>query len=223
MTQEPVPRTSQQPPPSTREALLQELLRVKPEGLTLDELAALLGVTRNAVRQQVTALERDGLVAPIGLRPSGRRPSRTYGMTDLGRETFPRRYDMLSLSMLQALRDRMGDEATEDVLMAMADDLAATLLPALERLDATARRAAVIEKMSQLGYHARLAADGESIEAINCIYHRVARETRAVCRFDERLVSLLLGTEVQLTSCMADGEGSCAFADLSKSGQPPSP
>jgi len=214
VTQGKVPTAVQQPPPSTREALLQQLLHTKPEGLTLDELAAHLGVTRNAVRQQVTALERDGLVAPIGLRPSGRRPSRTYGMTDLGRETFPRRYDMLSLSMLRALRDRLGDEAAESVLAAMADDLAAGLLPTLEKLDAPARPAAVIEKMNELGYHARVAADGESIEAINCIYHRVAQETRAVCRFDERLISLLLGTEVRLTSCMADGEGSCAFAAL---------
>jgi predicted ArsR family transcriptional regulator len=214
VTQGKVPTAAQQPPPSTREALLQQLLHTKPEGLTLDELAALLGVTRNAVRQQVTALERDGLVAPIGLRPSGRRPSRTYGMTERGRETFPRRYDMLSLGMLRALRDRLGDETAESVLATMADDLAAELLPALERLDAPSRRAAVIEKMNELGYHARLAADGESIEAINCIYHRVAQETRAVCRFDERLISLLLGTEVRLTSCMADGEGSCAFAAL---------
>jgi len=216
VTQEKVPKTVHQPPASTRESLLQQLLHTKPEGLTLDELAAHLGVTRNAVRQQVTALERDGLVAPIGLRPSGRRPSRTYGMTERGRETFPRRYDMLSLGMLRALRERLGEGAAETVLASMADDLAASMLPALEKLDAPARRAAVIDTMNQLGYHARLAADGESIEAINCIYHLVAKETRAVCRFDERLISLLLGTEVRLTSCMADGEGSCAFASLAK-------
>lgn len=212
-------RGSTQPAPlTTRDALLQELLREKPRGLTLDELAARLGVTRNAVRQQVTMLERDGLVAPNGARPSGRRPSRTYGLTEQGGEAFPRRYDLLSLTMLQALRETLGDETAESVLMAMADQLAESWLAGLAGLEPSARRDAVIAKMNQLGYHARLAADGESIEAVNCVYHRVARETRAVCRFDERLISRLLGAEVRLTSCMAEGGGSCVFAALVERG-----
>lgn len=168
------------------------------------------------MRQQVAFLERDGLVAPNGLRPSGRRPSRTYGLTERGRESFPRRYDLLSSSMLQALRKSVGDEAAEDVLMAMADDLAERWLAALAGLEPAARRTAVIEKLSELGYHARLAADGLSVEAINCVYHLVAKETRAVCRFDERLLSLLLGTEVRLASCMAEGQRSCVFADRAR-------
>lgn len=204
---------------TTREALMHELLAAKPEGLALDELAARLGVTRTAVRQQVASLERDGLVAPNGLRPSGRRPSRTYGLTELGRESFPRRYDLLSLSMLQALRKSQGDEAAEAVLLAMADDLAERWLAAIAGLEPEARKAAVVEKLSELGYHARLTADGRSVEAINCVYHLVAKETRAVCRFDERLLSRLLGTEVRLTSCMAEGQRSCVFAQRAEGGR----
>lgn len=204
-------------PPTTREALLDELLRVKPDGLTLDELAEHLSVARNTVRQQVTVLERDGLVTQNGLRPSGRRPSRTYGLTEHGMEAFPRRYDLLSLTMLRAIRERVGDEATEDVLMTMAEDLAANWLPLLAGLEPEPRRAAVIDIMNQLGYKAALAQDGESLEAINCVYHHVAQETRAVCRFDERLLSLLLGDAVHLTSCMAEGQGSCVFAALAAS------
>lgn len=201
-------------PLTTRDALLTELLRVKPGGLTLDELADHLGVTRNAVRQQVTTLERDGLVAPNGTRPSGRRPSKTYGLTEQGREVFPRSYDLLSLSMLRAVRERVGDEAAEQILAAMADDLAQEWLPRLANLEPQARLAAVVEKMNQLGYHAKVAADGSSIEAINCIFHHVAQETRAVCRFDERIISTMLGSEIRLTSCMAEGQGSCVFAQL---------
>lgn len=201
-------------PPTTRQALLDELLGVKPDGLTLDELADRLNVARNTVRQQVTALERDGLVAQNGLRPSGRRPSRTYGLTEYGMEAFPRRYDLLSLTMLRAIRQRVGEEAAEDVLMKMAEGLAANWLPALERLEARERTTAVVEIMNQLGYKAAVAQDGESLAAINCVYHHVAQETRAVCRFDERLLSLLLGKSVHLTSCMAEGQGSCVFAKL---------
>ena len=72
--------------------------------------------------------------------------------------------------------------------------------------------------MNRIGYHAHGVPAGQhdagAIEAVNCVYHRVARETRIVCRFDERLLSRLLGDSVRLTACMAEGDGSCVFARL---------
>src|SRR5690606_1540445 len=179
----------------TRAALLDALLENKQHGLTLDQLARHLGVSRNAVRQHVTALERDGLVTATGMRPGTRRPSRTYGLTDSGAEEFPRRYDLLALSLLEALRDTVPDETTESVLSALVDRVAARWLPALERLEPGARAAEVVRIMNQLGYHAHAGPDGQAashgtpgIEAVNCVYHRVARETRLVCRFDEQQI-----------------------------------
>lgn len=190
------------------------LLENKTAGLTLDDLAVHLGVSRNAVRQHVTALERDGLVAAQGLRRGPRRPSRTYGLTERGVEEFPRRYDLLAVSLLQALRNSLGDEATETVLIGMIDDIAAQWLPRLERLPAERRREEVVEIMNLLGYHARAAPEVGGVAAVNCVYHKVARETRVVCRFDEALLSRLLGVEVRLSACMAEGDGSCVFARL---------
>ena len=203
-----------QRPQDTRAVLLGVLMESKPEGLTLDEMALRLEVSRNAVRQHVSALERDGLVAAFGLRKGTRRPSRTYRLTDHGEEEFPRRYDLLAVSLLQAVRSSLGEEATGTVMLAMVDSLAALWLPKLEPLAGEARRAAVVDIMNQLGYHAGPAPEGGGVAAINCIYHKVARETRAVCRFDEALLSRLLGEEVQLSSCMAEGDGSCVFAAL---------
>lgn len=190
------------------------LLENKTAGLTLDDLAVHLGVSRNAVRQHVTALERDGLVAAQGLRRGPRRPSRTYGLTERGVEEFPRRYDLLAVSLLQALRNSLGDEATETVLIGMIDDIAAQWLPRLERLSEERRREEVVEIMNLLGYHARAAPEVGGVAAVNCVYHKVARETRVVCRFDEALLSRLLGVEVRLSACMAEGDGSCVFARL---------
>lgn len=208
----------------TRSALLDALLENKQDGLTLDQLATHLGVSRNAVRQHVTALERDGLVSATGMRQGTRRPSRTYGLTDSGAEEFPRRYDLLALSLLEALRDTIGDEGTETVLNALVDRVAARWLPALERLEPGPRAAEVVRTMNRLGYHAHAVngdQPGSGIEAVNCVYHRVARETRIVCRFDERLLSRLLGETVGLTSCMAEGDGSCVFAQLAASSAEP--
>lgn len=196
----------------TRRALMEILLTRREGGATLDELARQLGVTRNAVRQHVTALERDGLVEAKALRPTGRRPSRTYGLTVEGGELFPRQYDLLALKTLEAVRDALGEEAVEAVLDSMVEELARAWLPELEALEATERRERVAAIMNQLGYHARATEGG--VSAINCVFHKVARETRAVCRFDERLLSRLLGDTVRLSHCMADGDDRCAFSRL---------
>jgi len=196
----------------TRDDVMLHLLRNREGGLTLDELAERVGVSRNAVRQHITALERDGLVRPVGLRRTGRRPSRAYGLTAEGGERFPRQYDRLALALLEAVHERLGPEAAEAVLEAMVDDLARAWLPELERLAPEARRRRVLEVMNELGYHASPAEDGAGLKAVNCVFHNVARRNRAVCRFDERLLSRLLGAPVRLTSCMALGDGACVFA-----------
>ena len=70
--------------------LLRELLGARATGLTVDELADALVVSRNAVQQQVTALEREGLGSVRALRSTGGRPSRAYDLNDDGLELFPR-------------------------------------------------------------------------------------------------------------------------------------
>ena len=44
----------------------------------MNELAGELGLSNNAVRTHLTALERDGLVHPSGTRPGPRKPHITY-------------------------------------------------------------------------------------------------------------------------------------------------
>ena len=82
---------------------------------------------------------------------------------------------------------------------------------ALAALPEPERREAVANLMNGLGYEARVLPDG-TIVAVNCVFHRLAAKTRAVCRYDERLLSTLLGYEVRLGACMQDGANGCAFA-----------
>ena len=50
-------------------------------GLTADDIAARLGLTRSAVRFQLVAMERDGVVGKAGKRPGTTRPSYVYELT----------------------------------------------------------------------------------------------------------------------------------------------
>ena len=50
-------------------------------GLTVNELARELRITRGAAANQITRLIADGLVVSSGLQASGRRPSVIYALT----------------------------------------------------------------------------------------------------------------------------------------------
>jgi DeoR family suf operon transcriptional repressor len=195
----------------TRHALMEALLPHKGQGLTIEELSSALDISRNAVQQHVSNLERDGLIEPKGQRASGGRPSRTYALSEKGYESFPRNYALLAQTMLETARAALGDEAVEGLLMKMADDLADNLRPRLDKLPPGQRLAEVVQIMNELGYEAAPSDDAKAISAVNCIYHKLAQQTRAICRFDVRLLSLLLDHEIDHTSCMATGDGRCHF------------
>lgn len=194
----------------SRLRLMREVLVRRGEGATAEELAGALGVTRTAVSQQLTALERDGLLARGVARETGGRPSRTYVLTDAGHETFPRHYGLLASSLVRHARDVYGDEGLEALLDRMAEEVAAELGPRLDGKSGAERKVEVVRLLNELGYEAVMTDDG-AIEAVNCVFGHVAKETRAACKFDVRLLGTLLGEDVKHGDCLADGHGCCRF------------
>ena len=76
---------------------------------TVDDLAARLGLTDNAVRFHLDALERAGTVEKGSLRRSGGagQPAVLYSLSDSGEEAFSRAYAPLLIAFLEELRERM--------------------------------------------------------------------------------------------------------------------
>jgi predicted ArsR family transcriptional regulator len=187
------------------------VLHHKAEGLTIDALSDHLKISRNAVQQHITSLERDGLIEAKQQRATGGRPSRAYTLSEKGYEAFPRNYDLLAQTMLETAHHTLGEAAVEALLTQMADELAKDLQPRLQALPASERLGAVLEVMNKLGYQAQATADEAGIAAVNCVYHKLAKQTRAICRYDVKLLSLLLERPIAHTSCMADGNNQCIF------------
>lgn len=194
----------------SRLRLLREVLLSRDRGATAEELSAALGVSRTAVTQQLATLERDGLLRKSGRRATGGRPSRTYALTEAGRETFPRRYALFAASLLRHAGDLFGEEGLSALLERMAAEVAASAAPRLEGKAGLERKAEVVRILNELGYEAVLTTEG-AIEAVNCVFSHVASTSRAACRFDAVLLASLLGEEVAQVSCLADGEGCCRF------------
>lgn len=195
-----------------QQAILHLLLEHK-NGLTIDQLAARLAITRTAVREHVAALERDRLVAPRAALPStGGRPSRPYALTSLGHALFPKHYDLMARLLLESLARRLegGDVAAE--LAALGRQLAGQLQPAGSTGTLAERAAEVARLMQGLGYEASAPEGGEpTISALNCVFHELANRDPAVCALDLSLIGTLADAEVEHRTCMARGDNACTF------------
>src|SRR5687767_14188559 len=83
---------------------------------TVDELAVALDLTDNAVRAQLAALERDGLVRQGWMRRGAGKPSFTYELTVEAERLFPKAYGVLLHQLLGLLAERLPRDDLEEAL-----------------------------------------------------------------------------------------------------------
>ena len=137
---------------TTQSDLLHSLLRHK-DGLTIDAMAKALSVSRNAVRQHLTSLERDGLVAKGAALPSRGRPQQTYVLNAKGREQFPRQYSWFADMLVSDALDADGADAVQGRLAALGSRAAARIEAGLVGHPASPERIqALSAAMNGLGY-----------------------------------------------------------------------
>jgi len=192
----------------TQQDLLHALLR-QPTGMSIDDLAQALSVTRTAVRQHLAALERDGLVMRGATRPTGRRPEQLHQLTEQGRELFPRQYPLLANLLIGEVAGLLGEPALLALMRQLGRKLAKDLQP--EVVD----EAQIVQHMNAAGYEAEVffRSGGEpQIVAHNCVFHHLAKAHPVVCELDLALIGALGGGEVEHQECMLRGGQVCRFA-----------
>lgn len=191
----------------TQQDLLNALLH-QDKGMSIDELADRLAVTRTAIRQHLAALERDGLVLRGDTRPTGRRPEQLYRLTDHAREQFPRQYQMLASVLIDEVAEIIGADALATLMRSMGGKLAR------ERERQVVDEARIVQHMNQAGYESEVLAGpaGEAeIVAHNCVFHRLAAAHPVVCELDLALIGTLGGAQVEHRECMVRGGHVCRF------------
>src|SRR5258708_26012145 len=95
----------------------QEILTsIKRNGaMTAEELSRELGISQVAVRQHLTSLEAENLIAITIERRGLGRPSHRYVLTLSGDESFPRQYDTVLNELLDELRAWQGQAVVDEL------------------------------------------------------------------------------------------------------------
>lgn len=180
---------------------------------TVKQMAELLGLTPTGVRQHLTVLERDGLVAAQEQRGRVGRPAFVYRLTERGESCFPTNYAMLANLLLEELRTMAGSDALQQLLRRVSSRMAERYgdrvagLPLAERVLATA------EVLREQGCEVEIRRDsGEYfIEQCTCPYPEVARQHSAVCALEVGFVQQMTGADARLVGSLLRGDPACSY------------
>ena len=196
---------------STRMEIL-ELLRRRGR-CSAETIAVDLGVTANAIRQHLTNLERDGLVASQPERSGRGRPALLFGLTERADAVFPKRYGQLATMVLQEVQEMGGPEALDEVFARVAARHAASMERDLDGLDFDERMRRVV---SWIGRAGTLVEQSESPEGIrvtihNCPFRNTALKFPQVCTITPQLISRLTGAAVSQSDSIHRRDPYCSF------------
>lgn len=197
---------------ATRQEILDYLRRQG--GATVRELGSLLGLTATGIRQHLTVLERDGLVAVHESRGHIGRPALVYTLTTAGSALYPSRYDELSNLLLDEIRAIAGTKGVQSVMMRVASRSAADYADRIAGADLAGRveeTTAIINERGCLAESVPGEDESYLINQYTCPFQNVAEIHSSVCALEVEFVRQLTGGDARLVSSLLRGDKCCSY------------
>jgi predicted ArsR family transcriptional regulator len=167
---------------------------------TVDEIAAELGLTGNAVRAQLMGLQRDGLVRSAGSVPGATRPPQTYELTPELEQLLSRAYIPLVTHLLRLFAANEPAEkfdwAMREVGRGLAREVATTLPDGslAARVDAVS---VILNRELGASTTVQEVSDGYVIRGHGCPLAALTGKHPEVCHAIESLASELIQAKVK--------------------------
>jgi predicted ArsR family transcriptional regulator len=191
----------------TRATLLNLLRRSRQ---TITALADALGLTDNAVRTHMAALERDGIVEQVGMqRDTGGKPARVYGLTGEGEELFPKAYALVLSELVEEIARADGWERATALLRAVGRRVASSATAPADRESRVALAAAALRGLGG-DVEVQRTEQGYMLQGYGCPLSAVTTKHPQVCALAQALVEEITGQSVT-ECCERIGRPRCRF------------
>lgn len=180
---------------------------------TVEEIAAKVGLTDNAIRAHLSTLERDGLVRQRGVRrgPGAGKPATVYEVPAAAEPLFSKAYVPVLEALLDELAVQMPHEKQEELLRGTGHRLAASM-PHHQSGTAEARANAAAALLNALGGDAQVerSAGEITIRGCGCPLSVATAKRPEVCKAVETLLSDVTGLEFR-ERCDRGERPQCCF------------
>jgi len=179
---------------------------------TLADLRREMGLSPTALRQQLTVLERDGLVRRALVRGRPGRPSIIYQPTSAAGPASERSVAALLSAVFKTMEEQASDRFGQ-----MIEDVAGRLAAEHRHIgripSAEVRVRAALAVLFDASAGAEVNGDGREYEVIlhSCPLLPAAQEFRSLCAVTRRLLGTLVGADVTQLDSIAQGGSRCRF------------
>ena len=184
---------------------------------TVEELAAELGVTDNAVRAHLQLLEREGMLRATGTRqgPGAGKPATTYELSSSAEAALSSAYAPVLTALLQTLAEQMPPETLDEILRQTGRRIGPSS-PEGGSLDARVRAAAKL--LAGLGSELDVERTENAyvLRGYACPLATAVRGEPTACHAVEELISAVVGEPVQ-ERCDRSSAPRCRFEVLPRS------
>ncbi|MHA1941522.1 MAG: helix-turn-helix transcriptional regulator [Candidatus Hodarchaeales archaeon] len=188
---------------------------------TVKEIAEVLEISINATRQYLIVLEKEGLVTRTQKKSITGRPAILYSLVPSAIEAFPKTYKDFSVKLLAEIQERIGDNATEDLLKEVGKQIADEVMPRVKELiedggsfdSLRDRLNSIVKVYEEYGKYPELLEDESSfaLKNYNCLIFGVAQQNPLACAVDETIVSELSGVSAFKEKCIRNGDECCLY------------
>jgi DeoR family transcriptional regulator, suf operon transcriptional repressor len=185
-------------------------------GLTADEIASKLGLTRSAIRAQMVGMERDGAVRRAGQRPGTTRPSHVFELTPEIEQLLSSAYLPLLTHLVGVFAEGLPAHQLESLLRQAGRRLAEDLSRGRRPTGSMAERMAIASEMmnDELGAMTHVESNGRLLlRGVGCPLAVLTGKHPGVCLTMESLVAEVVGAPVR-ECCDRSDRPHCCFEAL---------
>ena len=191
--------------------ILQLLQRRGP--LSVKALEEALGVSTNAVREQLQHLLAADLITTSKVRHGMGRPAHVYALSDKAQALFPQSYGVIVQLLIEEIVKSSGAAAAQELLRTVGKRLGEELAQHTEGEALRERLEGVVATLEQRGTPMTLSEDANTIalQGWSCPYFDLAREHNGLCEMERQMLEHALGTNVTIAERRFDGHAGCRF------------
>jgi predicted ArsR family transcriptional regulator len=182
----------------------------------LEDLAAVMKISRMAVHKHLSALQQRGLVEAIENRGRVGRPRMIYQLTSQSKTVFPKSYSAIATQALDFIEKNMGKEGVEKVLRERQSELFDQYYKRLRGMDFDRQVMELARIRDEEGYMAESKRESKGgkkhvLLEYNCPIIHIAEKHWEACLIETELFEKLLGAEIETTHRAAKGDAVCKF------------
>ena len=184
-------------------------------GLTADELSAMLKISAVAVRRHLDNLKHANLITYEEVRQGMGRPSFVYSLAPKSDHIFPRNYEDFAHEMLDAVRELYGQGAVDAIFAKRFQRIKEVYEPRVNAPTLPGRLDQLVQLRRTDGYMAdyQVNEDGSFVlTELNCPIQQVAEGCCQACDQDLQLFVDLLDADVIRQDHLIQGGNACSYA-----------